>query len=290
MKTFFLFIDGLGIGELTDSNPFTFCKDSLLYQIIYESDPIYKCFPSDARLGVEGLPQSGTGHVAILTGKNASQILGKHHGPFPHTTQREWLKTDSIASWCDENKMRWDVLNAYPPQYFTALEQRKIRMSAFAFMQTMNGHGMHTATDLANNLGFPSLLTFSRLEFFGVPIPNKSPKEAVQLLIDLFKDLDLGIIEYFALDYLGHDQKMDSVITRIYEISEFLSELKTYQEELAIVICADHGNVEDCSSKSHTLNQVPIIVNQKINFLPSSITEIKQILTQFLLRSNEKSP
>ena len=43
-------------------------------------------FPVDACLGVEGLPQSGTGQTSIFTGINAPKFIGKHFGPYPYST------------------------------------------------------------------------------------------------------------------------------------------------------------------------------------------------------------
>lgn len=282
MKTFFLFIDGLGIGELSNNNPFSFCKDSLLYQMIYEQDDVYHCKPIDARLGIEGLPQSGTGHVTILTGKNASENIGKHHGPFPHTTQRPWLLDNSIGTYCNQHDLKWDVLNAYPPPYFKALEDRKIRLSSFAYMQTGLGKKMYSAEDLSNGMGFPSLLSFKQLQIFGVNLPSYSIEESVSILVDKFKDLDLVIIEYFILDHLGHDKNITKSIQYIEEISDFLTELKKYKNELSVIITSDHGNVEDCSVKTHTLNRVPFITNQKLTTPVQSLVDIKTALIESL--------
>lgn len=283
MKTLFLFIDGIGITNLTESNPFSLCRNSLLYKIIYESDPIYSCKPIDALLGVEGLPQSGTGHVTILTGKNAAIDLQKHHGPFPHTTHRDWLLNDSIGSWCNKSNKKWEVLNAYPPPYFKALGERRIRLSAFGYMQTIHGKKMYSAEDLTNNLGFPSLLTFHKLEIFGIKLPEYSPKETVQYLLGQFSNIDLGIIEYFALDHLGHDQNIDSAVARINDISQFLEELKPFQKELSVIITSDHGNIEDCSSKSHTLNPVPFITNRNFTQTVNSLVDIKSVIIESLI-------
>ena len=282
MKTLFLFIDGLGISSLTESNPFHFCRDSLLYKIIYESDPVYTCKPIDALLGIDGLPQSGTGHVTILTGKNAAADLQKHHGPFPHTTHRDWLLNDSIASWCNLSNKKWDILNAYPPPYFKALEERRIRLSAFGYIQTVHGKKMYSADDLTKHSGFPSLLTFNKLEIFGVKLPAYSPKETVNYLLGLFNKIDLGIIEYFALDHLGHDQNIDAAVDRINEISHFLEELKPFRNQLSVIITSDHGNIEDCSSKSHTLNPVPFITNRSFGQTVISLVDIKSVLIESL--------
>ena len=42
----------------------------------------------DATLGVPGLPQSGTGHVALLAGVNAPALHGRHQPHFPPVALR----------------------------------------------------------------------------------------------------------------------------------------------------------------------------------------------------------
>ena len=91
-----IFIDGVGIGkEDYQFNPFfkygfrTFTEifgeiPSLSRQVLKSNNSFL--FPVDARLGVEGLPQSGTGQTAIFCGMNAAKFVGKHFGPFPYST------------------------------------------------------------------------------------------------------------------------------------------------------------------------------------------------------------
>ena len=75
-----IFLDGVGIGEKDfQNNPF-FKYNFRIFNEIFGQVPslgdqflnkngIY-IFPSDARLGVEGLPQSGTGQTSIFCGVN----------------------------------------------------------------------------------------------------------------------------------------------------------------------------------------------------------------------------
>ena len=76
-----IFIDGVGIGKKDyEYNPFfkygfktfenVFGEIPHLEKKILNKDDVY-LFPTDANLGVEGLPQSGTGQVSIFCGINA---------------------------------------------------------------------------------------------------------------------------------------------------------------------------------------------------------------------------
>jgi len=76
-----IFLDGVGIGNDDPScNPF-FKNEFKTFTQIFGDTPSEKnsslsgdktfLFPTDANLGVNGLPQSGTGQVTIFTGVNA---------------------------------------------------------------------------------------------------------------------------------------------------------------------------------------------------------------------------
>ena len=52
--------------------------------------------PVDARLGVDGTPQSATGQTAILTGVNAAALLGTHLHGFPNRALRKVIESDNL--------------------------------------------------------------------------------------------------------------------------------------------------------------------------------------------------
>ena len=86
-------------------------------------------FPADAKLGVEGLPQSGTGQVSIFCGMNAPQFVGKHFGPFPYSTTIPVIKEQNIfKAYQDLGKSAYFV-NAYPKVFFDYLKSGKTRLS-----------------------------------------------------------------------------------------------------------------------------------------------------------------
>lgn len=105
MAVIFLFIDGVGLGKRSEENPFfsqtyesiqilsgeNFFEDAVP---IKTSDQLFK--PIDANLDVEGLPQSGTGQATLFSGANASKVIGKHFGPYPHSGIRFLLEEQSI--------------------------------------------------------------------------------------------------------------------------------------------------------------------------------------------------
>lgn len=290
MKTWLLFIDGLGIAPAdSQSNPFSKCPDSFLYKLVYEKIPGWTCHSVDACLGVEGLPQSGTGQVALLTGRNAAVDLGKHHGPYPHTSHRPWLASDSVIQDCEEKGFSWDMLNVYPDRYFQAIESRKLRMNTFGFLQTLNGNPLHSIDDLNHGFGFPPSLNFSHLKRFTDLDDPGFPEGSFSHLLRQFDRIDFGITDYFFLDHLGHDQNMEASVSEILTISKFLDYIDVCGNPINVIICSDHGNAEDNSTSSHTLNPVPLIFNFPASFVPSSILDLRVLINLSLSGRNERT-
>ncbi|MBA3692336.1 MAG: hypothetical protein H0W77_02680, partial [Acidobacteria bacterium] len=76
------FIDGLGIGISSEHNPLARIEnvEPLAHFKGEQSKIIFDgvLIPTDARLGIEGRPQSASGQTTILTGVNAPKFLGVH--------------------------------------------------------------------------------------------------------------------------------------------------------------------------------------------------------------------
>lgn len=121
----FLFVDGLGMGPALEE----------LFPFLLELNP----HPLDATLGVEGLPQSGTGQTSLLTGVNAARLLGHHQGPFPSPRLKPLLK-GSLYSWAIGVGLKVHHANAYRPEYLErAMKGRRLLLSAFAQSALLSG-------------------------------------------------------------------------------------------------------------------------------------------------------
>ncbi|MBA3783955.1 MAG: metalloenzyme, partial [Acidobacteria bacterium] len=94
------FIDGLGIGIGGEHNPLARIENiEPLAHFKYERSKIIfdgVLIPTDARLGIEGRPQSASGQTTILTGVNAPQHLGVHKQGFPNQALRDLIADYSI--------------------------------------------------------------------------------------------------------------------------------------------------------------------------------------------------
>ena len=102
-----VFWDGVGLGrEDPLLNPFFAAKLPHFRKLLDGSLPSLKrrrifsprssATPVNTTLGIEGLPQSGTGQAAIFTGVNAPKKIGKHFGPHPYSTLVPVVKEKNI--------------------------------------------------------------------------------------------------------------------------------------------------------------------------------------------------
>ena len=78
------------------------------------SGPLGRTMPLDATLGVDGLPQSGTGQTALLTGENAADLQGRHFGPWVPVALRPLVEGRSVLQRALDAGRSAAFANAYP--------------------------------------------------------------------------------------------------------------------------------------------------------------------------------
>jgi hypothetical protein len=269
MSVIFLFVDGVGMGEDSPQNPLT--NESLQgFQFMSDNQPFTKKVQTvkknrhfltqvDATLGVPGLPQSGTGQTALFTGENAPKKIGKHFGPYPHSGVQPLLKEKSIFK---KAKSQWKTctfINAYPEIFFKKNKQRN-RWTCTTLMTKSAEIRLNGESDIQNETALTAGLTQeSWHKNLNKDVPIISPEDAADRLIKQSVNYDLLLHEFYLTDKAGHDQQKNAARRILERYDRFLFEL--IQENPAsstIVLCSDHGNIEDLSTKTHTLNKVPL--------------------------------
>jgi phosphopentomutase len=92
-------------------------------------------------------------------------------------------------------------------------------------------------------------------------IPQITPEQAAEHLLNLSSQYDFTLFEYFMTDRAGHKQDPQLSKKVFRQFDRFLCELSQKKpENLLLILCSDHGNCEDLSSKSHNRNSVPLLV------------------------------
>ncbi|MDZ7805940.1 MAG: alkaline phosphatase family protein [Gracilimonas sp.] len=270
MSVIFIFIDGVGLGEESSENPFytdRYKSFEILTNGLFNLNAISKVEngrlfkPIDANLGVEGLPQSGTGQTTLFTGRNAAKEIGKHFGPFPHTGIKPFLKKESVFHAALEKDKKPYFLNAYPPVFFEHAKKRN-RWSCTTLMTKSSGLKLNSTEDVLNETALTAeIIQNAWRDKLGIDIPKITPTDAAKRLLDVVPEYDLLLYEYYLTDKAGHSQKNEDAQRVLKPLDEFLLHIiNNMKSSDTLVITSDHGNLEDLSTKTHTRNKVPLFV------------------------------
>lgn len=273
MRVLMLFLDGVGIGTDDPSvNPFLrahmpalrslFGGEIPTHSRMHADNGICSLVPLDATLGVEGLPQSGTGQTALFTGVNAAQLIGKHFGPYPYSTLRPVISEKNIFTQLLADGRSVYFANAYPQKFFEYLRTRPGRLTVTTLSYQHAGLSLRTFDDLVRGQALSADITNAGWPRMGYDIAPITPEEAGHRLVRLTRYYDFVLFEYWRTDKAGHS----------LDISEALQTLELFDGLLAgvlqsinthdtlLFITSDHGNIEDMSTKVHTRNPVPAIL------------------------------
>jgi hypothetical protein len=258
------FIDGLGIGTRGPHNPLDGLEDAeplAIFQNEINSFPNNGVLvPTDPRLGVEGRPQSASGQTTILTGINAPSLLGYHKQGFPNAAMREIIAEHSIfLQLTNAGITPITFANAYTPRFF---EERPRWVSATTAAVEAAGLSFRTLADLKSDRAVYQDFTHQVIIERGEEIELRTPIRAAEVLATIVAENRFTLYEYFITDKVGHKQDLNLAKVVLKNLASFLRELlnRVDLDRTSVILTSDHGNIEDLSSRNHTLNDVPTIV------------------------------
>ena len=286
-----IFIDGVGIGkEDYQFNPFFKYGFKTFTEIFGEIPSLNKqylrsnqsfLFPTDARLGVEGFPQSGTGQTSIFCGMNAAEFIGKHFGPFPYSTLIPIIEKENILGTFLKRKQKVSFVNAYPKQFFDYVESGRGRLSVTTLSCKLSGIRLNTLTDLKRGKALTAEITNERwINKLNYNLPMISPKVAARRLLRVGNNNKFTLYEFYLTDHLGHGRDSSEFENVIYTLDQFLLSviMEMDKKNMTLIICSDHGNFEDISIKTHTLNPaLTITCGRHAEKLSEKIKDLTQI-------------
>ena len=266
MSVVLFFIDGLGIGSRGISNPFDGLADSAPLAVFKNEAPSMLdglhgvLVPTDACLGVEGRPQSASGQTTILTGVNAPALLGYHKQGFPNKALLEIIREHSLfLKLKNAGVAPITFANAYSKRFF---EERPRWVSATTAAVEAAGLPFRTIEDLRAGRAVFQDFTNRMLIERGVDVPFSTAEEAAEVLALIANESRFTLYEYFITDKIGHAQDMESARSVLQNLALLIRELLAHLDltRTTVILTSDHGNIEDLSSRNHTLNEVPTIV------------------------------
>ena len=258
------FIDGLGIGTRGPFNPLDNLNDAAPLAVFQNetSDPLFDgvVMPTDPRLGVEGRPQSASGQTTILTGVNAPAQLGYHKQGFPNTALLEIINAHSIFKQLrDAGVGPVTFANAYTDRFFS---ERPRWISATTAAVEAAGMTFRNIIDLKNGAAVFMDYTNRILIERGVDVNVRTEEEAAEVLARIASENRFTLYEYFITDKVGHEQDMPKAKEVLTSLARFIRELlaRLDLKTTTVILTSDHGNIEDLSSRNHTLHEVPTII------------------------------
>jgi 2,3-bisphosphoglycerate-independent phosphoglycerate mutase len=263
------FIDGLGIGKRGPQNPLDDIGDierldATPLAVFQDEEPTSFLdgivVPTDPRMGVEGRPQSASGQTTILTGVNAPAAVGYHKQGFPNKALLEIIQHHSIFKQLrDAGVEPVTFANAYTSWFFA---ERPRWVSATTAAVEAAGMTFRTVADLQNDeaifMDFTNRILIER----GEKVSERTEQEAAIVLAKLTRENRFTLYEYFITDKAGHAQDMELAKKVLASLALFVRELlaRVDLERTMVILTSDHGNIEDLSSRNHTLHAVPTIV------------------------------
>lgn len=274
MRVLLVFIDGLGLGGETESNPLSFAKTpgfnsllggrNLTFKSAGFTGSLATLLALDATLGVPGLPQSATGQATIFTGENAPLYLGRHLNGLPEAKLRRLIAKRSMFKILKKQGYKVSFANAYRPVFFNKLARG------------LPGHrySCSTLTTYYGRVKFRSLADLKRgqalymdisgevLGQMGYPVAPLTPEEGAVQLHKISAQYDFSLFEYFLSDRAGHLADREESVRIVDILDRFIGRLAGLinPAEEFIIVTSDHGNMEDLTTLKHTCNKVPALL------------------------------
>jgi hypothetical protein len=299
-RLLFIFLDGVGIGEASNNNPFYAARADFLpfytgENTLPDGTPVKAI---DAVLGVDGLPQSATGQTSLFTGENIPAMLNVHKGSYPNKWMRKIIKENNIISRLRAKKRSAGFINVYPffSEFFTndhiSISEDgsfcfsnefppllKRRLSATTCIMITNHLEPFNETDIieenaiyqdySNRSLMQQVEEAKKLgkyrelgEKLNVKLPLFSPEKAAGILFKTFQHYDFILYEYFQTDIYAHRRTFAERVRLIKKLNRLIGKLLSLMdgERDTMLLTSDHGNLEDNTTRTHTRNPVPLVV------------------------------
>jgi len=270
-----LFLDGVGLGDADPvRNPFMAAHNPTLTAVAggaWSEAVAQRCEPGrsvrslDATFAHPSLPQSATGQASLLSGEDAVALMAGPFGPWPGPKLRELLMRRSLfhdAAALAGSSGGALLANAYPESYQAALANpvgRHRRVRAPAAVVAARAAGVRLSGVDAWQKGgavAPDLQGGSGPLASQAPSPEREGRRFAELAGEhLFSYLDVWVT-----DQVGHRADAAAATALVERLDRFVAALLAALPPcVTLVISADHGNLEDATSRRHTRAPVPLI-------------------------------
>ncbi len=262
----------------------------------------------DAQMQVDGIPQSATGQASIFTGLNTQKLMNGHIFAYPPRSLIRLIFKNSLFSSLKKLGKKSVFINAYTENYFRLLEndfgidaKRYEIKDINTFIQSVKYKHRFSVTTIQNlsvnnpfydindieagrsifhDIDGHTLLKYGLLK--NLPSPEKI-RDAFLYNLDNY---DLVLFEYFLTDVYGHKKDYDMVYRSLKTLDDLLEILSSAvnPDNTSILVASDHGNIEDLTVSSHTINKAAFIFkgNKKGFGFPEKLDETSRFVLGLL--------
>jgi hypothetical protein len=280
MRVALLFIDGVGVGTPDpELNPLA-RGEWLLSQFEDRSGTV---LPGGAltlletTFGVPGRPQSATNQTAILTGEPAPRLVGRHVLGYPDAALRAILLRASVVKRLAAASHRSTFVNGYPGAYLTALglphaparvpdvvipprAARRLKPSSTTLAFAAADVPLRTLDQVRAGEALTHDVTGARGRARGFDLPERTPDEAADIFWRAAEGVDFTLFEHFLADEAGHARDMALAESALETFDAFArAVVRRRPADARVLVCSDHGNVEDLRTRNHTLAPVALL-------------------------------
>ncbi|HVO73751.1 MAG TPA: hypothetical protein VMT35_06985, partial [Ignavibacteriaceae bacterium] len=221
-----------------------------------------------------------------MCGINAAEFIGKHHGPYPYSTLIPIIKEKNIFKELLDKGKKVFFANAYPKLFFDYIKSGRSRLSVTSLSCRLSGMKLNSITDVRKGRALTAEITNERWnEKLGYNLAVIKPQTAAKRLLRIAHNYSFTLFEYFLTDHIGHGRYDGSIEKTLNVFDQFLLSLIKGIEGtgLTLFTCSDHGNIEDLSIKTHTLNPaLSIAAGKYAGFFAKNVADLTQIKSAIL--------
>lgn len=277
-----LFVDGVGLGDADpSSNALVAARLPVLTGLLEGRKATRAAAPwhganaslvaVEATLGVAGLPQSGTGQSALLTGHNTPRLYGRHFGPWVPTSLRALVREESVLATAKAAGRSIAFANAYPEELVeqasgagtpsgSSRSGRPPKLPRFLRAgpplaalgagvldrgTAALARGDAVASEITND-GWRERLGRTTLPVVDAPTAGRN-------LARIASHHDLTLFAHYSTDHAGHERSLDLAIAATERVDAFLGGILDSLGDMLLLVVSDHGNLEDARC-GHTSN------------------------------------
>jgi hypothetical protein len=199
-------------------------------------------------------------------------LVGAHVLGFPNAPLKALLAEHSIVRTLGAAGRTSTFANAYPAPWLVALGlaagadpvelparlRRRAQPSASALAMAAGAVPFRTFDDAREGRALTHDVDGAAAARRGFEVPRRSAEEAALIFWALARDFTL--FEHFLADEAGHARDHGAALAALGTFDAFArAVISTRPADTCVIICSDHGNVEDLRTRNHTTNPVAVL-------------------------------